>query len=254
MIICKFNVQIQCANLIKASTNVRTKTMRKHLSFLPVLLLSIALPSGLILTSAKSSPAASIDHLPHNFFHNNLFHNQIATKPPITETKQRIPENVLRACLAAISTMVGQNAQLTSNTLRIYTVSNTEESLRGRGNVTVADGSVQPFEFNCKFTPRTDVVTGTDYRFLNAPTTAVASASNSAGNASNNSGNNAGTGRTAIVETPERTCLNLRTGPGTNNQAMSCAAYGSSVTLNGNNSGEWAQLTSGLWAYRPYLR
>ena len=58
----------------------------------------------------------------------------------------------------------------------------------------------------------------------------------------------------AIVNTPERTCLNLRTGPGTNNQAMSCAAYGSSVSLNGNNSGEWAQLTSGLWAYRPYLQ
>lgn len=207
------------------------KTMRKHLSFLPVLLLSIALPSGLII--ALENPTFA--------------HNQ-------TATKQRIPENVLRACRAAISTMVGQNAQLTTNTLGIYAISSTEESLRGRGNVTVADGSVQPFEFNCKFTPRTDVVTGTDYRFLNAPTTAVASASNNAGNASNNSGNNSGTGTTAIVETPEQTCLNLRSGPGTNNQAMSCAAYGSSVTLNGNNSGEWAQLTSGLWAYRPYLR
>lgn len=205
--------------------------MRKHLSFLPVLLLSIALPSGLIIASE------------------NPTHAQTFTQNP-TATKQRIPENVLRACRAAISTMVGQNAQLTANTLRIYPISSTEESLRGRGNVTVADGSVQPFEFNCKLTPRTDVVTGTDYRFLNAPTTAVASASNNAGNASNNPG----TGRTAIVETPERTCLNLRTGPGTNNQAMSCAAYGSSVTLNGNNSGEWAQLTSGLWAYRPYLR
>ncbi|NJL89652.1 MAG: SH3 domain-containing protein [Coleofasciculaceae cyanobacterium SM2_1_6] len=202
--------------------------MRKHLSFLPVLLLSIALPSGLIIASENPTHAQTFAHNP-------------------TATKQRIPENVLRACRAAISTMVGQNAQLTANTLGIYTISSTEESLRGRGNVTVADGSVQPFEFNCKLRTRTDVVTGTDYRFLNAPTTAVASANNS-------SRNNASTGRTAIVETPERTCLNLRTGPGTNNQAMSCAAYGSSVTLNGNNSGEWAQLTSGLWAYRPYLR
>lgn len=218
--------------------------MRKHLSFLPVLLLSIALPSGLILTSAKSAHAQKFS--PESF--SSHFSSQQITN------KQRIPENVLRACRAAISTMVGQNAQLTTNTLGIYAISSTEESLRGRGNVTVADGSVQPFEFNCKFTPRTDVVTGTDYRFLNAPTTAVASASNNVGNTSNNSGNNSGTGTTAIVETPERTCLNLRSGPGTNNQAMSCAAYGSSVTLNGNNSGEWAQLTSGLWAYRPYLR
>ena len=232
--------------------------MRKHLSFLPVLMLSIVLPSGLILTSAKSALAAPIYNLLHNqITHNQTTHNQTThnqTTHNQTATKQRIPENVLRACRAAISTMVGQNAQLTSNTLRFYNISNIEEGLRGRGNVTVTDGSVQPFEFNCKLAIRTDVVTGTDYRYLNAPTTVVAIASNNTRNANNNSGNNSGTGTTAIVNTPEQTCLNLRTGPGTNNQAMSCAAYGSSVTLNGNNSGEWTQLTSGLWAYRPYLQ
>lgn len=138
-------------------------------------------------------------------------------------------EFLLRACQPSLAERIGSRVLINTGMLTSYFVSPTEQGLRGQGTVALA-GSDRPFEFDCQVHTR-EGVQRIDYRHTNDNQSII-----------------------ALVNTPESGCLHLRLGPGMHHRSTTCLADGRSITLNGQYSGDWAQLINGRWAYRPYLR
>ncbi|NJN88152.1 MAG: SH3 domain-containing protein [Leptolyngbyaceae cyanobacterium SL_7_1] len=139
--------------------------------------------------------------------------------------------DLLGVCQSALAQRMGRQILITSNTLQPSVVLSTEVVVQGRGVVDSANDS-RTFEFNCQVNLRSGQPTRVTHAYVEASRQPI----------------------TAVVNTPESGCLNLRAGPGTEYRRTGCIADGRAVTLNGQFTGDWAQLGNGSWAYRPYLR
>ncbi|NEO26010.1 MAG: peptidoglycan-binding protein [Kamptonema sp. SIO4C4] len=54
------------------------------------------------------------------------------------------------------------------------------------------------------------------------------------------------------VDTPSGGCLNARTGPGTSYGVYTCVSDGAALKPVVDSRGDWLELSSGRWVYRPY--
>jgi hypothetical protein len=141
------------------------------------------------------------------------------------------PIDLVRVCQSALAQQMGRQILITSNTLQPSVVLSTEAVMQGRGRV---DGSndARLFEFECHVNLRSGQPTRINYSYIQPNRQFL----------------------TAVINTPESGCLSLRTGPGTEYRRTGCLADGRAVILTGQFTGDWAELSNGSWAYRPYLR